>query len=149
MGTAPPLSAALLLSSLQREAGEQPQEGHTAALSGKTEQDSNQVVGVWRPACDLPTAGCYLGSQGPIQWSSGSSFRATHSPILPSPPTKEGWILAGGVSASLRSHSCGAASALSAPDGRLQAARVQDRLQIAQAPSLMSLSGCRVKGRNQ
>lgn len=82
-------------------------------------------------------AGRYLGRQGPIQWSSGFSFLATHSPVLP-PPAEQGWILPGGVSA-LRSPSSGAVSALS-PDGRLWAAHVQDRLQTAQAPSLMSLS---------
>lgn len=60
--------------------------------------------------------------------SSSFSFLATHSPVLPPSPAKEGWNLAGGVSASLRSHLYGAASALSAPDGRLQAAHMQDCL---------------------
>ena len=57
-----------------------------------------------------------------------TSFLAMHSPVLPPSPAKEGWNLAGGVPASLRSHLYEAASAISAPDGRLQAAHMQDCL---------------------
>ena len=88
----PSLSAALVLSSLQREAGEQLQEGHTAVLSGKTDQDSNQVMGVWRPACDLPMSGYYLGRQCPIQQLLLPGHAQPRPPTFPSQGGLEsGW----------------------------------------------------------
>lgn len=94
----PSLSAAQVLSSLWRGAAEHPQEGHTAALSGQTDQDSNQAVGVWRAACDqppLPRQGATLDARVPSSGPAASPSWPHTAPSSRPPLSRAGFCLEG------------------------------------------------------